>query len=46
MQTNVCLAMSAFGTHDAICDVFASIAQEIRFQVVWEQLHVFPFFTL
>jgi hypothetical protein len=29
-------------THDAICDVFASIAKEVGFYVDQEQLHIIP----
>jgi hypothetical protein len=30
------------GTHDAIQDIFASIAQNVSFHVGWKQSHVLP----
>jgi len=32
-------------THDAICNTFAAITQDVSFHVGWEQLHVFPLMT-
>jgi hypothetical protein len=29
-------------THDVICDIFASIAQDASFHMEWKQLHVLP----
>jgi hypothetical protein len=29
-------------THDAICDIFVTIAQDPDFHVGWKQLHTFP----
>jgi hypothetical protein len=31
------------GTHDAICDTFATIARDANFHVGQKQLHVLPF---
>jgi hypothetical protein len=33
------------GTHDVVCDIFATIVWEASFHVGWKQLHVFSLAT-
>jgi hypothetical protein len=33
------------GTHDAVCDTFVAIAQDVGFHVGWKQLHALPLTT-
>jgi hypothetical protein len=30
------------GTHDAVCNTFAAVAQDVGFHVGWKQLHTLP----